>query len=68
MRKNPAYGPYILTSDDVGWNKTSDAYKANSLVKFDADSSGVPLRMYLTSKRYGPMFEMSSKTNKTSSI
>ena len=51
------YGPYLLTSDDERRNRTSDTYYANLLVKFDAESSGVPLTMYLTSKRYGPMIE-----------
>ena len=41
-------------SDDERRNRTSDTYQANLLVKFNADSSGVPLTMFLTSKRYGP--------------
>ena len=48
-------GPYLLMSDDVCRNPTLGGYYSNLLVKFDADSSGVPLTMYLTSKRYGPM-------------
>ena len=43
-------GPYLLTSDNVRQNRTSDAYKA----EIDANSSGVPLTIYLTCKRYGP--------------
>ena len=50
-------GPYLLMSDDVRWNRTSDTYYTNSLVKFDANSSVVPLTMYLASKRYGPMLK-----------
>ena len=49
-------GPYLLMSDNVRWNRTSDTYYTNSLVKFDANSSVVPLTMYLASKRYGPLF------------
>ena len=49
-------GPYLLMSDDVRWNRTSDTYYTNSLVKFDANSSVVPLTMYLASKRYGPIW------------
>ena len=48
-------GPYLLMSDDVRRNRTSDTYYTNSLVKFDANSSVVPLTMYLASKRYGPI-------------
>ena len=43
-------------SDDVRRNRTSDTYYTNSLVKFDANSSVVPLTMYLASKRYGPIW------------
>ena len=48
-------GPYLLTSDDVRRNQPLTPIKQNSLVKFDAGLSGVPLMMYLTSKRYGPL-------------
>ena len=56
-------GPYLLMSDDVRRNRTSDTYYTNSLVKFDANSSVVPLTMYLASKRYGPLLgnELMSK-------
>ena len=50
-------GP-LLTSDDVCRNQTSDAYYANLLVKFKANSSGMPLTMYLMCKRYEPFLEM----------
>ena len=52
----PVNGPYLLMSDDVRRNRTSDTYYTNSLVKFDANSSVVPLTMYLASKRYGPIW------------
>ena len=45
-------GPYLLTSDDMCRNRTS------LLVKFDANSSGMPLMMYVTCKRYEPMTDL----------